>query len=230
MLEVDPLRIMRPIFSWCSEKPAREPGQDAFTGTSDCCRRFSRMNTSRNVFFVFVFQASFARRSKRNAQMEINKYRRCCGIDVHKKNVTVCILPPAGKPHEEVRKRTFRTFTRDLKQLRTWLKNCKVTEIAMESTGQYWRSIWNILEGHFEKLILVNPQHIKGLAGHKTDPKDAEWIASLLETGRLKGSLVPPREIRELRDVTRQRVNLLEDLNRAKNRIEQLCQTGNIKI
>jgi transposase len=100
----------------------------------------------------------------------------------------------------------------------------------MESTGQYWRPVWNILEEHFEKLILVNPQHIKGLAGHKTDPKDAQWIASLLETGKLKGSLVPPREIRELRDLTRQRVNLLEDLNRAKNRIEGLCQTGNIKI
>lgn len=162
--------------------------------------------------------------------MEPKKYRRCCGIDVHKKNVTVCVLPPIGKPEEEVRKRTFRTFTRDLKQLRTWLKNCKVTEIAMESTGQYWRPVWNILEEHFEKLILVNPQHIKGLAGHKTDPKDAQWIASLLETGKLKGSLVPPREIRELRDLTRQRVNLLEDLNRAKNRIEGLCQTGNIKI
>ena len=162
--------------------------------------------------------------------MESKKYRRCCGIDVHKKNVTICILPPTGKPEVEIRKRTFRTFTRDLKQLRTWLKNCKVTEIAMESTGQYWRAVWNILEDHFEKLILVNPQHIKGLAGRKTDPKDAEWIASLLETGRLKGSLVPPRDIRELRDLTRQRVNLLEDLNRAKNRIEQLCQAGNIKI
>ena len=162
--------------------------------------------------------------------METKKYRRCCGIDVHKKNVVVCILAPISQPEVEVRKRTFRTFTRDLKQLRTWLKNCKVTEIAMESTGQYWRPVWNILEEHFEKLVLVNPQHIKGLAGHKTDPKDAQWIASLLETGRLKGSLVPRREIRELRDLTRQRVNLLEDLNRAKNRAEQLCQAGNVKI
>lgn len=158
------------------------------------------------------------------------KYRRCCGIDVHKKSVTVCVLPPTGKPDGEVRKRSFRTFTRDLRQLRKWLINCKVTEIAMESTGQYWRPVWNILEDHFEKLILVNPQHIKGLNGYKTDPKDAQWIAGLLEGGRLKGSLVPPREIRELRDLTRQRVNLLQDLNRAKNRIEQLCQTGNIKI
>jgi len=159
-----------------------------------------------------------------------SKYRRCCGIDVHKKSLAICVMPPTGKPEVEMRKRTFRTFTRDLRQLRTWLKNCKVTEIAMESTGQYWRPVWNILEGHFEKLILVNPQHIKGLAGHKTDPKDAQWIAGLLEGAKLKGSLVPPREQRELRDVTRQRVKLLQDLNRTKNRIEQLCQSGNIKI
>lgn len=158
------------------------------------------------------------------------KHRRCCGIDVHKKSVTVCVLPPVGKPEAGVRKRNFPTFTRDLVQLRTWLKNCKVTEIAMESTGQYWRAIWNVLESHFDKLILVNPQHIKGLNGYKTDPKDAEWIAGLLEGGKLRGSWVPPREIRELRDLTRQRVHVLEDANRVKNRIEQLCQTGNIKI
>jgi transposase len=98
------------------------------------------------------------------------KYRRCCGIDVHKKSVTICVLPPVGKPETGVRKRNFPTFTRDLKQLRTWLKNCKVTEIAMESTGQYWRAIWNVLEGHFEKLILVNPQHIFALA------QRTEWL------------------------------------------------------
>ena len=132
-------------------------------------------------------------------------YRRCCGIDVHKKSVTVCVLPPDGSRSGEPKKKVFRTFTRDLIRLRVFLKNCRVTEIAMESTGQYWRPVWNILEEHFEKLILVNPQHIKGLAGHKTDPKDAQWIASLLETGKLKGSLVPPREIRELRDLTRAR-------------------------
>ena len=158
------------------------------------------------------------------------KYRRCCGMDVHKKNVVVCVLPAIGKAELGIRKRTFRTFTRDLKQLRAWLKNCQVTEIAMESTGQYWRALWNVLEGHFEKLLVVNPQHIKGLNGHKTDPKDAEWIAGLLESGKLKGSWVPPRQIRELRDLTRNRVHVLEDLTRVKNRIEQLCQSGNIKL
>ena len=157
-------------------------------------------------------------------------HRRCCGIDVHKNNVVVCVLPPVGQAHQGVKRRKFRTFTRDLKQLRAWLKNCKVTEIAMESTGQYWRPVWNLLEGEFAKVLLVNPQHIKGLNGYKTDPKDAQWIADLLEGGKLRGSWVPPRAIRELRDLTRQRVHVLEDLNRAKNRIEQLCQTGNIKV
>jgi transposase len=156
--------------------------------------------------------------------------RRCCGIDVHKNSVMVCVLAPHGQPHIEVKKRKFRTYTRDLRQLRAWLKNCQVTEIAMESTGQYWRPLWNVLEGEFARLILVNPQHIKGLNGYKTDPKDAQWIADLLEGGKLKGSWVPPRPIRELRDLTRERVNLMEDLNRAKNRIEQLCQAGNIKV
>ena len=156
--------------------------------------------------------------------------RRCCGIDVHKQSVTVGVLPPAGQPHLGVKKRKFRTFTRDLKQMRVWLKHCGVTQIAMESTGPYWRPLWNLLEGEFQKLLLVNPQHIQGLNGYKTDPKDAQWIADLLESGKLQGRGVPPRPIRELRDLTRQRVHLWEDLNRVKNRIEQLCQTCNIKV
>jgi transposase len=155
--------------------------------------------------------------------------RRCCGMDVHKNSVSVCILPAQGQK-EEWKRRNFPTFTRDLKQLRNWLKKCGVTEIAMESTGQYWRPLWNLLEGEFEKLLLVNPQHIKGLDGRKTDRRDAQWIAELLEDKRLKGSWVPPREIRELRDLTRQRVHTQEDLTRVRNRIEQVCQSGNIKV
>ena len=125
-----------------------------------------------------------------------------------------------------MKKRRFGTFTRDLKQLRAWLKNCKVTEIAMESTGQYGRPLWNLLEGEVGKLILVNPRHIKGLNGYKTDPQDAQWIADLLEGDNMRGSWVPPRPIRELRDLTRQRAHVLQDLNR----VEQLCQSGNIKV
>jgi transposase len=157
-------------------------------------------------------------------------YRRCCGIDVHKKSVTVCVLAPEGQRNGEVKKRVFRTFTKDLVQMRAWLKHCRVTEVAMESTGQYWRSVWNILEDQIAKLVLVNPQHIKGLAGQKTDSKDSAWIANLLATGNLRGSFVPPRAIRELRDLTRQRVHMLEEVNRVKNRAAQLCETANIKI
>ena len=82
------------------------------------------------------------------------RYRRCCGIDVHKNSVMVCVLAPVGQPAVAVKKRKFRTFTRDLKQMRTWLKNCRVTDIAMESTGQYWRPLWNLLEGEFSRLLL----------------------------------------------------------------------------
>jgi transposase len=129
-----------------------------------------------------------------------------------------------------VRHETFRTFTRDLKRLRAWLVKCRVTEIVMESTGQYWRPVWNILEGAFERLVLVNPQHVKGLKGRKTDRIDAEWLARHLERDELRGSFLPPREIRELRERTRLRVHWLQDLNRVKNRITTVCETGNIKI
>jgi transposase len=157
-------------------------------------------------------------------------YRRCCGIDVHKKSLSVCVLAPVGSQGVPLKEEKFRTFTRDLKRLRKWLLNCRVTEIVMESTGQYWRPVWNILEEAFEKLILVNPQYVKALKGRKTDRIDARWLAMRLERDDLKGSFIAPREIRELRDLTRLRVHWLEDLNRIKNRIGQLCESGNIKV
>ena len=156
--------------------------------------------------------------------------RRCCGIDVHKKSVMVHVLPPQGdskgKPHE----REFRTFSRDLRSLRGWLKNLQVTEVVMESTGQYWRPLWNILEGDVPRLVLVNPAHVKALAGRKTDRIDSKRLARYLENQDLDGSFVPSREIRELRDLTRSRVHLLQEVNRVKNRITQMCEAGNIKI
>ena len=184
------------------------------------------MNTRRKVIYPFSRRPSLG--DRKEPVVEAN-YRRCCGIDVHKKSVTVCVLPPGGQPHLGIKRRKFRTFTRDLKQLRAWLKNCQVTDIAMESTGQYWRSLWNLLEGEFQQLILVNPQHIKGLNGYKTDPKDAHWIAGLLESGKLRDSWVPPRAMRELRDLTRQRVNVLEDLNRVKNRTNSCARPATSK-
>lgn len=157
-------------------------------------------------------------------------YRRCCGIDVHKKQVTVHVLPPQGQAQGKPLERQFRTFSRDLRSLRGWLKNCRVTDVVMESTGQYWRAVWNVLEGEVPRLLLANPQHVKALAGRKTDRIDSRRLARFLNDREVEGSFVPPREIRELRDLTRGRVHLLQEVNRVKNRIGQMCEAGNIKI
>jgi transposase len=149
---------------------------------------------------------------------------------VHKKSVQVCILPPQGQRDIQPLEREFRTFSRDLRRLKGWLKGCQVTEVVMESTGQYWRAVWNVLEGEIPRLVLVNPQHVKALAGRKTDRIDSRRLARYLENQDLQGSFVAPREIRELRDVTRSRVHLLEEVNRVKNRIGQMCEAGNIKV
>lgn len=156
--------------------------------------------------------------------------RRCCGIDVHKKSLSVHVRPAEGHSDAAPRERIFRTFSRDLRALRGWLKNCGVTEVVMESTGQYWRPVWNVLEGEVPKLILVNPQHVRALAGRKTDRIDSRRLAGYLERQELDASFVPLREIRELRDLMRSRVHLLEEVNRVKNRIGQMCEAGNIKI
>src|ERR1700758_1370270 len=107
--------------------------------------------------------------------------RRCCGIDVHKKSLSVHVRPPAGQTEMAPKERVFRTFSRDLRALRGWLKNCGVTEVVMESTGQYWRPVWNVLEGEIPRLILVNPLHVKALAGRKTDRIDSRRLAGYLE-------------------------------------------------
>jgi len=156
--------------------------------------------------------------------------RRCCGIDVHKKSVSVHILPPQGQTNDKPLEREFRTFSRDLRRLRGWMKHCGVTDAVMESTGQYWRAVWNVLEGEIPHLMLVNPTHVKALAGRKTDRIDARRLARFLENNEVEGSFVPARPIREMRDLTRARVHLLEEVNRVKNRIGQMCEAGNIKV
>ena len=127
-------------------------------------------------------------------------------------------------------KRTFGTFTQDLSNLLDWLKQCGVTHVAMESTGVYWKPVWNILEGQLEQVLLVNAQHIKAVPGRKTDQKDSEWIADLLQHGLLRGSFVPPRPTRELRDLTRYRISLAEECNRISNRIQKVLEDANIKL
>src|SRR5579872_3671231 len=156
-------------------------------------------------------------------------YPCCCGLDVHKKSITACVLWAGEKGKSRLEKRRFGTFTQELLRLADWLRECGVTHVAMESTGVYWKPVWNLLEGRFE-MLLVNAQHIKAVPGRKTDQKDSEWIADLLQHGLLRGSFVPPRPTRELRDLTRYRVSMAEECNRISNRIQKVLEDANVKL
>jgi transposase len=156
-------------------------------------------------------------------------YPRCAGLDVHKNNVVVCLrcCDRPGKVLEEIR--TFPTMTADLLALADWLAEHGVTHVAMESTGVYWKPVFNLLEGGVH-VLLVNAEHIKQVPGRKTDVKDCQWIAQLLQHGLLKASFVPPRPIRELRDLTRQRTQLIQERSAAANRIQQVLEDANVKL
>lgn len=150
---------------------------------------------------------------------------RGCGMDVHKETV-VATVSGTGIQAET---RTFSTFTSSLIELKEWLKSLGITHAAMESTGIYWKPVFNILEEDF-KIILVNARHIKNVPGHKTDKKDSQWIAKLLLSGLLKGSFIPPREIRELRDLFRYKRKLTGQVSSEKNRLQKILEDANIKL
>jgi transposase len=156
-------------------------------------------------------------------------YTRCAGLDVHKKMVMACVrlTDPAGQVSESVR--AFGTMTAELLALSDWLAEQGVTHVAMESTGVYWKPIFNLLEGRFE-VLLVNPGHMKNVPGRKTDIKDCQWIAQLLQHGLLRGSFVPPKPIRELRDLTRQRSQFVAEKAAVANRIHKVLEDANIKL
>jgi len=156
-------------------------------------------------------------------------YRCCAGLDVHKKTVVACVRRHDSRGHVHKEVRTFGTMTNDLLALADWLAEHGVTHVAMESTGVYWKPIWNLLEGRFE-VILVNAHHIKQVPGRKTDVKDSEWIAELLQHGLLRASFVPPPPIRELRDLTRQRAQLVAEKAAAANRLQKVLEDCNIKL
>jgi transposase len=158
-------------------------------------------------------------------------YERCCGLDVHKKSVVACLITPSqqGPTNKNKEIRTFGTMTADLLAMADWLRSARCTHVAMESTGIYWKPIYNLLEGEFEVLV-VNAQHIKAVPGRKTDVKDAEWIADLLQHGLLKASFIPPSEQRELRDLTRYRSTLIAERSRTANRLQKVLEDANIKL
>lgn len=160
--------------------------------------------------------------------MEI-KYTHCAGLDVHKKSVTACRVVPGenGKPTMETR--TFSTMTPSLIAMADWLAEGAVTHIAMESTGEYWRPVYNVLEDRFE-LLVVNARHIKMVPGRKTDVKDAEWIAELLQHGLLRGSFIPDKQQRVLKDLTRHRANFIRERTNICNRIQKTLESANIKM
>lgn len=152
-------------------------------------------------------------------------YERCCGIDVHKKLIVACLR--VGRKCET---KEFGTSTQDLRDLADWLisNDCQIA--AMESTGSYWKPVYNVLEVLGQEIIVVNAHHIKNVPGRKTDVKDAEWIAQLLQCGLLKASYIPNRDQRELREIARYRKSLVEERARELNRLEKTLQGANIKL
>ncbi len=157
---------------------------------------------------------------------------RCAGLDVHKKTVVACVRSPgSGRQKRASEVRTFGTFEHQLIELRSWLISCGVTSVAMEATGVYWKPVWHVLDdGQPFELLLVNPAHIKAVPGRKTDVNDATWIAQLLECGLMRGSFVPPVEIRELREVTRYRRQLTEERARETQRLQKVLEDANVKL
>jgi transposase len=154
---------------------------------------------------------------------------RVCGLDVHKQTVAACVRVPGSKGIRAQHVRTFGTTAAELLALRDWLEAHGVTHVAMESTGVYWKPIYYVLEERFVCLV-VNAAHVKQVPGRKTDIKDCEWIAQLLEHGLLRGSFVPPAPIRELRDLTRYRKVLIQDRTREANRLHKLLEDAGIKL
>jgi transposase len=155
-------------------------------------------------------------------------YERCCGLDVHKSSITACVLlDPGHKPQKHLQR--FGCTTRDLVDLVRWLKSFGIQQVAMESTGVYWKPVWNVLEEHFQ-MVLANAQHIKAVPGRKTDMKDCQWIAELLKHGLLRGSYVPSLVVRDLRDLTRTRATLSQEQSSVGSRIQKVLESANIKL
>jgi transposase len=152
-------------------------------------------------------------------------HERCCGLDVHKRTVVACVLSPDGQ-----QTRTFGTMTRDLLALGEWLQSLDVGHVAMESTGVFWQPIYNVLEDNGLDMLVANARHIKAVPGRKTDVKDAEWIADLLRHGLIRGSSIPSRARRELRELVRYRLSLSRQRAQVAHRIHKVLEGANIKL
>jgi len=157
-------------------------------------------------------------------------HARCCGLDVHKKTVVACVLITAGDGTVDRQVRTFSTMTPDLLLLADWLSSLGVTHVALESTGVYWRPVFNVLEDEDRTLLLVNPQHMRAVPGKKTDVRDSEWLADLLRHGLLRASFIPPAPIRAIRELTRYRKTLVQQRADQANRLQKTLEGANLKL
>ena len=159
-------------------------------------------------------------------------FTRCAGLDVHKKSITACrmVPDPTGQEGEGIAElKTFGTMTRDLLALADWLTEASITHVAMESTGEYWKPVYNLLEDTFT-VFLVNATHVKNVPGRKTDKADARWLAKLMRFGLLQASFIPPKGQRDLRDLTRYRTKLVQERVREVNRVQGVLERANIKL
>ncbi len=154
---------------------------------------------------------------------------RCCGLDVHKQTVAACVRVPGAQGRRTQEVRTFGTTTPDLLALQDWLAAHQVTHVAMESTGVFWKPVYYVLEARFT-VLLLNAAHVKQVPGRKTDVRDCQWIAELLEHGLLRGSFVPPPGIRDLRELTRYRRTQIQERTRVANRLHKVLQDANVKL
>ena len=157
-------------------------------------------------------------------------HARCCGLDVHKKSVVACVLISESDGLIKRQVRTFKTMTADLLELADWLHSLGVTHVALESTGVYWRPVFNILEDEERTLLLVNPQHMRAVPGKKTDVRDSEWLADLLRHGLLRASFIPPAPIRAIRELTRYRKTLVQERVDEANRLQKTLEGANLKL
>jgi transposase len=153
---------------------------------------------------------------------------RCCGIDVHRDSLSVCIMLPQGKrTAKQVRK--FGTTTRQIRSLAQWLRENNISDVVMESTGVYWVPVFNLLE-EYCNIVIANPRNVKNVPGRKTDRKDCEWLCRLLKNGLIEKSFIPPEDLRAIRDLNRFRVKFVQDRTRAKNRVVKILEAANIKL
>ena len=177
-----------------------------------------------NIFLKFDVESNFGNMEKQQVKFPqiVNVG---CGLDVHQ----AVIVATVRKSDAEFETRSFEAYTSSLKELREWCQKRGVTHIAMESTGIYWKPVYNILEEYFE-VILVNARHVKNIPGHKTDKKDSAWLSKLLLGGLLKGSFIPPKEIRDLRDIVRYKKKQVQQVSSENNRIYKILEDANIKL